>query len=345
MNNSPNIYEQQKRNRRFTIVIIILFILFFCFIGYGFDFFYLGIDPLGIVNDDSSSAGLPLGTIFALIVGSIIAANSLNNGANAVLKSIQAYPVPANSPDYQMLRNVTEEITIAAGLPPPQLYVVPDSDPNAFATGKDPEHSYIAVTEGLLKTLNREELQGVIAHEMSHIKNYDIRLMTVVAALVGGILLISDWTRNVMRFGGARVVARAGGKKSRAGGPILAILFILWLIAVILAPVVSQLLAMAVSRKREYLADASGAELTRNPLALANALTKIESAEAPTQSIRKGSAHLCITDPLGRRMNMKEGFFAELFGTHPPISRRITLLKAMAYQHEHSSPVANPSHT
>src|SRR5437867_5100804 len=194
MENSPNIYEQQKRNRRSTIIIIVLFILFFGFIGYGFDLLYFGVDPLGILGEPN--ARFPVATFAALIFGSIASAYSLQSGAKAVLQSTHAYPVPDDSPQYGMLRNVADEMAIAAGLPRPQLYLVPDPDPNAFATGKDPEHSYIAVTEGLVQALNREELQGVVAHEMSHIKNYDIRLTTIVAALVGGILLISDFARN-----------------------------------------------------------------------------------------------------------------------------------------------------
>ena len=330
MENLPNIYEQQQRNRRSTVVIITLFILFFCFIGYGFDLFYFGVDPFGLLGDPSF--GFPIATFVALLFGSMSAMYSLKGGALGILRSTNAFPVPADSQEYRMLQNVTDEMAIAAGLPRPQLYIVPDSDPNAFATGKDPEHSYIAVTEGLVGTLNREELQGVIAHEMSHIKNLDIRLMTVVAALIGGILLISDGMRNMMRFGGARAAGRSSGRRSRSGGPVVLILFAIWLLAVILAPLITQLLAMAVSRRREYLADASGAELTRNPLALASALEKLESADAPTASVKKGTAHLCIVDPLGRLINAKEGFTAELFGTHPPISKRITLLKAMAYQ-------------
>jgi heat shock protein HtpX len=163
---------------------------------------------------------------------------------------------------------------------------------------------------------------------MSHVRNYDIRVMTVIAALVGAIILLSDWGRRMMRFGG-------GGKRrgsSKGGGPIMLIILAVWLIALILAPVLSQLLAMAVSRQREYLADASGSEMTRNPLALASALSKLESASEPTAAIKKGSAHLCIVDPLGRKMNFKEGGISELLGTHPPISKRIMLLKAMAYQ-------------
>jgi len=329
MQNFPNIYEQQARNRRTTILIMILFVLFFAFLGYGFDLFYFGNDPLGIVYEDS--LGFPIATVVAIIIGTISAGWGLQGGAKAVLSSAQAFPVPENDPQYQTLRNVVDEMTIASGLPRPQLYIVPDSDPNAFATGKDPEHSNIAVTQGLLQKLNREELQAVIAHEMSHVKNYDIRVMTIVAALVGAIFLLSDWGTRAMRFGvGGK--KRSGSRSSGAGG-VYVIILIIWLIALILAPIISQLMAMAVSRKREYLADASGAELTRNPLALANALEKIESAAEPTASIKKGSAHLCIVDPLGRKMNAKEGAMAELFGTHPPISKRITLLKAMSYQY------------
>ncbi len=334
MEQALNIYEQQKRNHRATIIIITLFILFFCFLGYGFDLFYLGVDPFNIMGD--SGFPIPVGTIVALMFGSGTSMYSLRRGAKTILNTTGAYPVPENDQHYAVLRNVVDEMAIASGLPKPQIYIVPDDDPNAFATGHDPEHSYVAVTEGLVKTLNREELQGVIAHEMSHIKNYDIRLMTVVAGLVGGILLIADGTRNMLRFGGGRAVVRGGGKRSRSGGPVLLVILAIWIIAMILAPIVSQLLAMAVSRKREYLADASGAELTRNPLALASALEKLDAATAPTKSINKGSAHLCIVDPLGRSMNLKEGFTAELFGTHPPIARRIMMLKAMASQPVHA---------
>src|SRR5204862_7873314 len=140
-------------------------------------------------------------TCVALLFGPISAMVSLKGGALAILRSTNAFPVPADSQEYRVLQNVTDEMAIAAGLPRPQVYIVPDSDPNAFATGKDPEHSYIAVTQGLLDTLNREELQGVIAHEMSHVRNYDIRVMTVIAALVGAIFLLSDWGGRMMRFG------------------------------------------------------------------------------------------------------------------------------------------------
>ena len=331
MDNLPNIYEQQKRNRRRTVIIMTVFVLFFGFLGYGFDLFYFGNDALGILGE---SYGFPIATVAALAFGTCSSFWGLQSGAKAVLSSAQAVPVPENDPKYQTLNNVVDEMTIASGLPRPKVYIIPDSDPNAFATGKDPEHSYVAVTDGLIEKLSREALQGVIAHEMSHVRNYDIRVMTVIAALVGAIFLLSDFGGRMMRFGGGR---RRSNSRSSGAGPIMLIFLAIWLITLIIAPILSQILAMAVSRQREYLADASGAELTRNPLALANALSKLESAAEPTASIKKGSAHLCIVDPLGRKMNFKEGGIAELFGTHPPISKRITLLKAMAFQHEHTA--------
>lgn len=325
-----NLYEQQQRNKRRTLIIMLVFILFFTFLGYGFDLYYFGNDPLGLVGE---SFGFPTATFVALIFGSLFSLYGYQSGAKAVLSSAGAYPVPLNDPQYQTLRNVVDEMKIASGLPLPQLFVVPDPDPNAFATGKDPAHSYIAVTQGLLDKLNREELQAVVAHEMSHIKNYDIRLMTVVAALVGAIALLSDFAVRGMRFGGLSRGSKKNSKSS-GGGLIALILMVVWIIGIILAPVLSRLLAMAVSRQREYFADATAAELTRNPLALSSALEKIENTSEPTQSIKRGSAHLCIVDPLGLKANFKEGFVADIFATHPPISKRISLLKGMAYQYD-----------
>ena len=312
---SRNIYEQQNHNKRMTWFIMLGFILFLAFLGFGFDYYYLGL----FENDFY----LPIGTIIAVVVGTIMAVSSLRSGATSVLRSTGAEPADPNNPAHQQLINVVEEMSIASGMPKPQVFVVPDPDPNAFATGKDPEHSYVAVTQGLLDTLNREELQGVIAHEMSHVRNYDIRVMTVVAAFVGAIVLLSDSGRRGMRFGGLS----GRSSKSRSSG-FGGIFLILWLIGIVLAPLIAQLMAMMVSRRREYLADASGAELTRNPLGLASALQKLDKASNPTESIKRGSAHLCIVDPLGRSINSKEGFAAELFGTHPPIEKRILALDA-----------------
>lgn len=301
---------------------MIVFIAFLGLIGLGFDAFYLGTI--------SADTFLPIGTLIAIGIGSLTAAWGLRSGAKAVLSSTNAVPADPNNPAHKQLLNVVEEMSIAAGLPKPQVFIVPDPDPNAFATGKDPENSAIAVTQGLLDTLDREELQGVIAHEMSHVRNYDIRLMTVIAAMVGAILLLSDWARRGLFWGGGRRRSRSSG--GSAGGAIALVFLVLWLVGVILAPLISQIIAMAVSRKREYFADASGAELTRNPMALARALQKLDDASARTESIKRGAAHLCIVDPLGRKINAKEGRAADLFADHPPIAKRIMWLKAMSYE-------------
>jgi heat shock protein HtpX len=260
-------------------------------------------------------------------------------GDQAVLSAASARPVDPNTsdPGERQLLNVVEEMKIASGVPMPKVYIIPDSDPNAFATGPDPEHASIAVTRGLLEKLNREELQGVIAHEMSHVRNLDIRLMTAIAALVGGIALLSDWASRSMRFGGRGTSSSSRDKNGGDGGLIL---LVLWIIAIILAPILAQLMAMAVSRQREYLADASGAELTRNPGGLASALKKIEMDVSPTQSIKCGTAHLCIADPTGHKMGFQEGFWADLLSTHPPMASRISKLMQMSYQAASPHPTA-----
>jgi heat shock protein HtpX len=229
---------------------------------------------------------------------------------------------------------VVEEMAIASGIPRPRIWIVPDDDPNAFATGRDPGTASIAVTQGLLGKLTRDELQGVVAHEMAHIRNLDIRLMTLLAGIVGAIALISDGTGRMLRGGGIR---SSGGTSERRGGqkgssPLGLIILVLWLLTLVIAPVVSRLVAMAVSRKREYLADATGAQFTRNPLALASALEKLEGSTAPTRSITQGAAHLCIVDPAPSALAEKEGFLADVFVSHPPIRQRIIRLKGMAYQ-------------
>ena len=320
-----NIYEQQAHNKTLTVLVLAGFVLLVGFLGFGLDLFLAGY---GLDSDEGTGVPVPVATILAMSVAGIGAARSAFNGDAAVLASSTAVPVPEDDPRYRQLMNVVDEMSIAAGLPRPRVYLVPDEDPNAFATGRDPAHASIAVTEGLVGRLSRDELQAVVAHEMSHIRNYDIRLMTVVASLIGTVLLITEFGTRVLRFGGGK----GGGKKDSKGGGGLGILMLVWVVALLLAPVISRLLAMAVSRQREFLADASGAELTRNPLALAAALQKISDADEPTQAIKKGSAHLCIADPLGRKANEREGFLADLMGTHPPVGKRIMLLKAMAYQ-------------
>jgi heat shock protein HtpX len=316
-----NLLEQQVSNRRRTWLVMALFVGFLVLLGYGFDRFFLGIEGVPI----------PLGSIVTLGVGSVSAIASYFAGDQAVLRSATAAPVErllATADEQRRLQltqfqNVVDEMAIAAGLPRPATYVIPDPDPNAFATGRDPAHASIAVTQGLLDALSREQLQGVVSHEMSHIRNYDIRVMTMVAALVGAIALLADWASRGLFYGGDR--------RSRKKNGLAVVMLAVWLFAVLLAPIIARLLAMAVSRGREYLADASGAELTRNPLALASALETIEGAIEPTRLIKQGSAHLCIGDPLGRHVDNLEGWLADLFASHPPMARRIEALKGMAY--------------
>jgi heat shock protein HtpX len=324
-----NLYEHQALNRRRTWLVMAAFIALVVFLGLGFDF--LSASAEGVLA--------PFGTVTALLFSGGTAAYSYFNGDRAVLASARAVDLDealAREPgrlDLRQYRNVVDEMAIASGLPRPRAYVVSDPDANAFATGRDPEHASIAVTEGLLRTLNREQLQGVVAHEMSHIRNYDIRLMTVVAALVGAVALLADWAARGWRYGlfSGRGGSSRGGRR-RGAGIIVLLALVVWLIAVLVAPLVSRLLATMVSRRREFLADASGAELTRNPGALADALEVIDAQAAPTLAVKRGSAHLCIADPLGRHVNDRSGFWADLFATHPPMHERVAALRQMAFQ-------------
>jgi heat shock protein HtpX len=308
---------------------MIVFVAFLLFLGYGFDRFYLG----------GGEFFFPVGTLAALGVGSISAVSSYYSGDRAVLLSTGAVPVDqllsgttteTGGLKIRQFDNVVEEMSLAAGLPKPKVFVVPDADPNAFATGRDAEHASIAVTQGLLEAVNREELQAVVAHELSHIRNLDIRLMTVIAAMVGAIALMADWSSRGLRSGGGHGGSGRGRGRSKGGAGLL--LFAVWILAIILAPTIGQALAMMVSRRREFLADASGAELTRNPLALASALEKIEQAHGPTVSVKRGTAHLCIADPLGRAMGFRQGWLPDLLASHPPMTSRIAALRQMGYQ-------------
>jgi len=312
-----NIYDQQKRNLANTRLFIAGFVGLLAVLGMGAD---------GLLYAGGFSPGIPLATLGALGIGGMSAWWSLREGDKAVLESTGAVPLDPTDPKQRVLENVVEEMAIAAGVPKPAIFVVPDSDPNAFATGVGPERASVAVTRGLLDALDRDELQGVVAHEMSHVRNYDVRLMTVVAALAGAVLLLADWSRRGIWWGGGR---RRDGQ-SRGGFGIL--FAILWFLSVLLAPFIAQIVSLAVSRQREYLADASGAELTRHPLALASALEKIAAAVAPTPSIKQGVAHLCIEDPRGGTDEDRTGWFAALLSTHPPVAKRIALLREMAYR-------------
>lgn len=317
-----DIYSQQKQNRRLTIVLIAVFFIILAILGYAIDSYAFGT---------FKATGIPVATLFAISLAGINGFAAYFYGDSVVLFSLRAQPIEFDNPLHKKLHNVVTEMALASGLPMPKIYVIPDPAPNAFATGRDPGHAVIGVTEGLLETMNREELQAVIAHEMGHIKNQDILLMTVVTVLVGTIVLLSDWALRAWRYGGMRP---RRDSKGRGQNPVMLLIIVL---LALLAPLLSRLIAMAVSRRREYQADASSAEFTRNPLSLASALEKIAKASSPVMTAHKGTAHLFISDPLQRKIDSKEGLFADVMSTHPPIEKRIEILKRMAYQYERAT--------
>ena len=332
---SLNLFQQQEANRRRTTWLVIGFVLFFAWLGFGGDYI------LALYTSGGGSEGyhhvFPWFGIVLTCIAIAAAWYAYKTGPQKVLWATGAREVidPQTDAERQLV-NVVEEMAIAAGIPRPRIWIIPDDDPNAFATGHEPRDSHVAVTQGLLALCSRDELQAVIGHELGHVKNLDVRLMTTLAALVGAVLLMRDGMGRMMRGGrmpiGGGGSGRGGGRKGKGGaGPVLAILLALWILSWIVAPLITQLLALAVSRRREYLADAMGAQFTRNPLALASALEKIENAAAPTTAIKRGSAHLCIADPLGRRLTSREGWLADRLATHPPMGMRIARLKGMGY--------------
>jgi heat shock protein HtpX len=331
-----NLFEQQAANRRKSWLLVGGFFLFFVWLGAGGDLvLYLASreSPLGEMKYVHRAPWLAI--VMSLVAMGIIF-DILRNGAKRVLWSTGAVELgDTRSAEERQLENVVEEMAIASGTTKPKVYIVPDDDPNAFVTGVDAQHSHLAVTRGLLSSLDRDELQAVVAHEMGHVVNEDTRLMTLMAGLTGAILLMRDGVARVVFHGGRRRGGGGGGGGGggdKKGNPLVMILLAVWLISWILAPLITRLLAMGISRKLEYLADAMAAQFTRNPMALATALEKIESAVAPTRSINAGVAHLCIADPTGRLSNEREGGVADLFATHPPMRNRVARLKAMAFQ-------------
>jgi heat shock protein HtpX len=328
-----NLFAQQQSNRRRSTWLTFGFILFFAWVGFGGDLAFW------LLTADAGAGAyhhiIPFIGILSVLSASAICWYSWRHGAERILWATGAWELiePA-TPEQKQLMNVVEEMAIASGLPKPRVWIVPDADPNAFATGRDAATASVAVTEGLLTTLSRDQLQAVIAHEMAHVRNLDVRLMTLLAGMIGAIALLSDGLGRMLGRGsrvGGRWDAGKGGKGGK-GNPLGMVILVLWLLTLVVAPVISRLLAMAVSRKREYLADATGAQLTRNPMALASALEKLEAATAATQSISQGAAHLCIVDPAPGLMSAKEGFLADFVASHPPIRQRIVRLRGMAYQ-------------
>jgi heat shock protein HtpX len=327
-----NLFAQQEANRRKSRWLVVGFIAFFAWLGFGGDWIAYQMTLTAPANHYHH-----LFPWFGLVLSGVaggIATYAWKTGPDKVIWASGAWELlEPVGPEQTQLVNVVEEMSVASGLPRPRIFLVDDPDPNAFATGRDPQTARIAVTTGLLGALSRDELQAVIAHEMGHVKNLDVQLMTFLAALVGAVALISDGLGRILR-GGFRIGGgRGGGGRSKGGpGAVVLVVLVVWLISWLLAPLICRVMAMGVSRKREYLADAMGAQFTRNPMALASALEKIERADAPTKSIKQGCAHLCIADPMGRSLSNKEGFFADLFGTHPPMALRVARLKAMGYQ-------------
>jgi len=265
---------------------------------------------IGAVNGADVGTSIVVGTMIATAYSLI----SFYASASIALSVSGAKPiVKSQAPD---IFNVVENLCIANGQPMPAIYIIDDPSPNAFATGRDPEHASIAFTTGILRILNRQELEGVAAHELSHVKNYDIRVMTIVVVLVGLISLIADVLLHI-RF----------GRDNKDGGNIALLLMIAGIVLAILSPLAAQVIQLAISRNREYLADASASLLTRYPEGLASALEKISSAATPMANANRATAHLFISNPSGTEA--KRSFFTNLFSTHPPIADRITRLRSM----------------
>ncbi len=310
---AADFWAQERTNRRQTAALVAAFLGLYCLLGLGLDFLIGALRVSG-----GGVHGFPILTVAALIIGLIQALVSYYGGAALILASVHARPLSPDTERHRMVLNVIQEMTVAARMPPIKAYVMPDPAPNAFATGRDPAHSFICVTQGLIDQMDREEMQGVIGHEMAHIRNYDIRTMMMIAVLVGGIALLADF----VYYGGA-----GSDDHDDEGGNLLLIAVV---ILAVLAPILSQLLAMAVSRRREYLADAGSVEFTRNPRALTRALEHLAAIETPIKNASRGTAHLFIINPLeGAAKDDNEGWLDNLLSTHPPLRRRIERLRAM----------------
>ncbi|MDD5557502.1 MAG: zinc metalloprotease HtpX [bacterium] len=294
-------YDQIAANKRNSVLLCVLFILFVAFLGWVFG----QISAFG-------NAGILLAVLIALAwtFGSYFYSDRI------VLAISRARPLEKH--EYPHLFHAVEGLAIAAGIPKPRVYIIDDDAPNAFATGRNPRHAVVCVTTGLIRKLNRLEIEGVIAHELSHVKNYDILLGSLVVVMVGVVALLSDWMLRSFIWGGA-----GGRRNRRGGGQGAAIIVIIGLLLAVLAPIAAQLVRLAISRRREFLADASGALITRYPKGLADALRKIASDTEPLRAANKATEHMYIVNPL------KGGAINRLFSTHPPIEERVRALEAM----------------
>jgi heat shock protein HtpX len=302
-------YAQESANRRQSWLLVIIVTLLLAALGFTIGFALTGYVQGGLV---ATGIAVAIATILSLV--------SYYSGDSIVLAASQAREVlPDQAPQ---LFNVVQELAIAANVPLPRVYIIDDSAPNAFATGRDPKHASIAVTTGLLGKLDREELQGVIGHEVSHVRNLDIRFSVLVGVLVGSIVLLSDFFLRWTWFGGGRGRDRGGRD---GGGAIILIVFVIALILAVLAPVMARLVQLAVSRQREYLADASSVELTRNPSGLEQALAKIAGDQEALEVANRATQHLYIVNPIKKWEERASG----LFSTHPPVADRINRLRAL----------------
>jgi heat shock protein HtpX len=307
-------YQQQAANRRNSILLALIVVLILAALG-----FVIGYAIGGeLVTALVVMAG-------AIVLAVLLAAGSYFGGDSLVLGVSGARQVTEEQAP--QLVNIVKEMSLAAGVPVPKVYIIDDTAPNAFATGRDPTHASMAVTTGLLQKLDREELQGVIGHELSHVRNYDIRFALLVGVMVGSIALIADFflrfTFWSAMFGGA---GRSRSSSSReGGGGLQAIMFLVAVVFAILAPFFARLVQLAVSRQREYLADASSVELTRNPYGLERALAKISSDQEVLEAANRATQHLYIVNPIKKFEERSKG----LFSTHPPIVERINRLRSL----------------
>ncbi|MFA5796744.1 MAG: M48 family metallopeptidase [Candidatus Woesearchaeota archaeon] len=296
-----NPFDEVAKNKWKSYLLMFCFTLIIIALGYVF----------GLVYGRGNSGIILAFMIIAFIIAVSMGLISYYWGDKAALSISRAQE--ANKKNHAYLINTVEGLSLAAGLPMPKVYVIPDDSINAFATGRNPQFASVAVTQGALKKLNRVELEGVLAHEMSHVKNYDMLLMTITVILVGLIALLSDIFLRSMFF--------SGRDDNRGGGSW--VFLVIGIVLAILAPIIAELIKLAISRKREYAADAQGALLSRHPQGLADALRKIEKDHTETKVATKATAHLYFSSPL------KKGFWNNLFSTHPPIEIRIKRLEAM----------------
>lgn len=298
------LYKQIASNKRKTWILLIVFFLLLALVGYAVGFLFMNSGIWGVT--------------VAMIIGFIYALTMIFQSTEIVMSMNGAREVDRN--EEPVLYHVVEDMAMVAQIPMPRVYVIDDSGLNAFATGSNPQNAAVAATSGLLDIMNREELEAVIGHEVSHIRNLDIRISTIAVALASAITLLSSMAGRMMWWGGA---SRSRRSNDRDGGGLEIILLVLSLLAIVLAPLAATLVQLAISRQREFLADASSVELTRNPQGMINALLKLENSQPMTHHVDDASSALYINDP------QKPGFLKKLFYTHPPISERIERLKQM----------------